>query len=45
MLVETQESQEPMLVAVVSYACLIGVIFQTDLILICKAVELLEVVS
>jgi hypothetical protein len=43
MLVETQE--EPMLAAVVSYTCLIGVISQADLILTGKVVELLEVVS
>ena len=43
MLVETQE--EPMLVVVVSYTCLVGVILPTDLILIGKVVELLEVVS
>jgi len=43
MLVETQE--EPMLVAVVSFTCLISVTSQTNLILIGKVVELLEVVS
>ena len=43
MLVETQE--EPMLVVVVSFICLIGVISQTNLILIGKIVVLLEVVS
>jgi len=46
MLVEIQE--EPMLVvvvAVVSFTCLIGVILQPDLILIWKVVELLEVVG
>jgi hypothetical protein len=45
MLVETQEEPMLVVVVVVSFTCLIGVIPYTDLILVGKVVELLEVVS